>query len=183
MSSQIVNREIDAMGLTREWADRVRDMVHRFEAYPRILTYTLDLEQENAIYAIGPEYWQSFKKELAPALRNRVSLEDFSKEKVAWFCVGTRDIESNIDALSKIYSDIDERVNGPDGFLFPYACRADASTRVITFDKISSLEVIEYALQQCNSGRDRQRDDVFSISETSKRQIYSLHPNCNWRLN
>lgn len=172
MKHSIVETEIMGMGLDKEWADKVRAVVHEIRAYPQFLVYHLNEEQRATALALGAMYWREYVGDLTGALRNDASAAEFA-ERCGWYSQGNKDCEYHHGIMLGIYSELHHKLQFETSTFFSYRADPRYSTKRIVFEKISDLEVLEYAVRNAPIRR-ASRGNLFQRNPQSHYQQYHL---------
>lgn len=172
VKQSIVDAEIMSMGLDKHWADKAKVVVNEVRSYPQYLLYHLNEEQQGTVAALGAMYWREYISDLAGGLLNRCTSAEFA-ERCGWYSQGNKDYEYHHAVLLGIYEELYGKLCHQSTTFFCYRPSMRYSTKRIVFEKISDLEVLEYAIRNAPFTSTR-RPSLFEHNPQSNRQLYSI---------
>ena len=172
MKQNIVDAEIMSMGLDKEWANKAKAVVQEVRTYPKYLLYDLNEQQQSTIASLGAMYWREYINDLSASLWNNASSAEFA-ERCGWYSTGNKDCEYHHSVLLGIYEELFIKLRHNSSTFFCYRPSAQHSSKRIIFEKISDLEVLEYAIRNIPSTGDC-RANIFQRNPQSNRGLYVI---------
>ena len=145
MTINEIEREIQAMQLDRDWADEIRKTVQVVRSYPQVLFYGVDDAMRDCATYLGADMWRDTLQAMVNGLRDLKKPDDFAGDYgVQIYGIPEWDMTSFI--IAEKYEDIFNKFHVNNNVPFAYRLADRQNLTVIVFEKISDLEVMEYAM-------------------------------------
>lgn len=140
-----LEREMRAMELDRNWANEVRKTVATVRSYPDVIFYSVDEQMRACAEAMGADMWTDTLQSMVNGLRELKHPTDFLASYGDQI-YGLRDWDMVRFTIAEKYDDIYSKFHVNNNVPFAYRLSERRNLSMIVFEKISDLEVMEYAL-------------------------------------
>lgn len=151
MTTNEIEREIQAMQLDRQWADEIRNTIATVRAYPQFIFYGVDEAMRETAVGLGADMWHDTLQALVNGLRILKDPQDFLKDYGDQI-YGVHNWDMARFTIAEKYEDIYNKFHINNSVPFAYRLFERQNLSTIVFEKISDLEVMEYALDHRKRG-------------------------------